>query len=88
MSDMVLTSVQVTACTPPNIVYTMAGREMATDVATMFQSSTSDSTTAGAEMIAPTDSPREIRNNRLVMLRTRASNRCSRYSYAVYTRAL
>ena len=56
---------------------------IASEVAVRFQPSTSDSTTAGAETTAPTDSPREIRNRKLVTLRVFASKRRSRYSYAV-----
>ncbi len=53
---------------------------IASAVAVRFQPSTSDSTTAGAEMTAPTDKPRDNRKSRLVKLRVFASNRCSRYS--------
>ena len=58
---------------------------MSRDVAVTFHPRTSDSTTAGADTTAPHDIPREIRKSRLVKVRVFASNRCSRYSYAVYT---
>jgi hypothetical protein len=45
--------------------------------------STSASTTAGAEITAPHDMPRDIRNRKLVNVRVFASKRRSRYSYAV-----
>src|SRR5688572_142040 len=83
MRVIVLTSVQVTAWTPPNIAYSTAGIAITSDVAARLHPSTSDSTTAGAEMIAPTARLREIRNRKLVKLRVLASNRPSRYSYAV-----
>jgi hypothetical protein len=47
-----------------------------------------EKTTAGAAMIVPHDMPREMRNRNAVSERVRASNRRSRYSYAVKTRAL
>ena len=52
-------------------------------VSVRSQPSTSESTTAGAEITAPHDMPRETRNSRLVKLRVFASKRRSRYSYAV-----
>ena len=42
-----------------------------------------ENTTAGAARIVPHDMPREIRNRNAVSERVLASNRRSRYSYAV-----
>jgi hypothetical protein len=42
--------------------------------------STTDSTTAGAEMTTPSDMLRDIRNRKLVNARVFASKRRSRYS--------
>ncbi len=79
------TSAQVTACTPPNMVYSVVGTPMARAVKTRLHPSTIDSTTAGAETMTPTARPREIRNNSPASARVFASNRRSRYSYAVNT---
>ena len=46
-----------------------------------------ENTTAGAAMMVPHDIPRTTRKRKLVRERVRASNRRSRYSYAVNTLA-
>ena len=59
---------------------------IATDEATLHPKM-AENTTAGAAMIVPQDMPRDKRKRNAVSERVRASNRRSRYSYAVYTPA-
>ena len=75
-----LTSAQVTACTPPSIVYRVVGIPMARLVSGRLHPSTMERMTAGAAMTTPAPRPRESRNSRLVSARVRASKRRSRYS--------
>ena len=56
----------------------------ATDHATGHPN-TAEKTTAGADMMAPHDIPRDRRKRKLVRERVFASKRRSRYSYAVKT---
>ena len=44
-----------------------------------------DMTTDGAASVTPSEKARPMRNRKLASERVRASNRRSRYSYAVYT---
>ena len=53
---------------------------MARHVADTSSPSITDSTTAGAEMAAPVDMPRDSRKSSAVKLRVFASKRRSRYS--------
>ena len=85
MTNICFTSVQVTACTPPSIVYTVVDSPMMKIVTTSSQPSTMDRMTEGAAMMTPTPSPRDTRKKKLVSVRVFASKRCSRYSYAVNT---
>ncbi len=87
ISTICLTSIQVTACTPPIIVYNTAGTPISATHHQMFQPKMAENTTAGAAMIVPHDMPREMRKRNAVSARVFASNRRSRYSYAVYTLA-
>ena len=80
-----MTSTHVTACTPPIIVYSTAGTPISATHHQMLQPKIAEKTTAGAAMIVPHDMPREIRKRNAVSDRVFASNRRSRYSYAVYT---
>ena len=74
------TSVQVTAWTPPRIVYTIAGTQIASAVSVTFQPRITDNTTAGAATITLQDRPRDSRKRRLVSARVFGSKRRSRYS--------
>ena len=62
------------------------GDVIATDVA-MGHPKIDEKTTAGAARIDPHDIARDTRNRNAVSVRVLASNRRSRYSYAVYTLA-
>ena len=77
------TSVHVTACTPPTIVYAMTGKPITRIVAAKFQPRTIERMIDGAAMTMPHESARCIRNVNAASVRVFRSKRFSRYSYAV-----
>src|SRR5262245_21955559 len=85
ITNICFTSVQATAWTPPNMVYSAVVSPINRQVVTMLVPMITESTTDGAERIAPHDIAREIRNRNAVKDRVFASKRRSRYSYAVKT---
>src|SRR5690348_11970000 len=66
MSTICFTSTQVTACTPPIMVYRTAGVPMIATERTMLQPKMAEKTTAGAEMMVPQESAREMRKRNAV----------------------
>ena len=85
MMTICFTSVHATACTPPRLVYTIIGTQMMRTVIGRDHSRMAEMTTAGAASVTPSDIARPTRKSIAVNVRTRTSNRCSRYSYAVKT---
>src|SRR5438874_2586059 len=61
-----LTSTHVTACTPPTIVYRIAGTPISATHHQRFHPKIAENTTAGAAMIVPHDIARETRKRNAV----------------------
>ncbi len=80
MSTICFTSAQVTAWTPPIIVYATVGMPINATDHPIFQPKIAEITTAGAAMMVPHDIPRDSRNRNAVRERVLGSKRRSRYS--------
>src|SRR5260221_6151764 len=78
-SAICLTSAQVTACTPPIMVYNTVGTPMTATDHESGQPKMAENTTAGAASMVLHDRPPESRNRNAARERVFASNRRSRY---------